>query len=105
MVVKEYNSIITESETRDRWWFNVSSPENLEPNDVLRFNLWDATNTKLIKQVTIDLSKDKWLEKIQKASIHTYKGRDILKVHAYCNKRTKEFIMYFGRVKDGLYPI
>jgi hypothetical protein len=105
MVVKDYHSIITELETRDYWWFNVSSPENLEPNDVLRFNLWDTKNTKLIKQVTIDLSKDKWFEKIQKASIHTYKGRDILKVHAYRDKRTKEFIMYFGRVTDGLYRI
>ena len=105
MVVKEYNSIITERETRDRWWFNVSSPENLEPTDVLRFNLWDTTKTILIKHVTIDLFKDKWLEKIQKASTHTYKGREILKVHAYRDKRTKEFIMYFGHVNDGLYRI
>lgn len=104
-MLRELNSKMTIRETRDTWWFNISEPQSLSRTNIIRLNLWDADNNELVKQVTLDLSSDSWLEKIQKAPSHTYKGREILKANAYRDRRTNRFILYFGRVGAGLYRI
>jgi len=104
-MLRELNSKMTIRETRDTWWFNLSGSHSLTRKDIIRLNLWDTDNKKLVKQVTIVLSSSSWLEKIQKAHTHTYKGREILKVNAYRVRRTNQFIMCFGKVGDGLYQI
>jgi len=96
---------MTKRRTRDTWWFNVSHPKTLTSQDVLQFNLWDTSNNKLLKQVTIDLSDIKWISRLRHGSTHNYQGREILKVYAYRDYRIKRFILYFGHVDDGLFPI
>jgi len=96
---------MTKRTNRDTWWFNVSNPTTLTPQDLLQFNLWDTSNTNLIKQVTIDLSNTKWMTRVRRGSTHNYMGRDILKVNAFRDNKTKRFVIYFGHVDDGLYPI
>ena len=88
----------------DTWWYNISNPINLKLNSELIFNLWDTENRDLIKQVEIKLDQE-WMKRVQNASTHTYKNREICKVHIQRNHYTKKFILYFGKKTDGFYPI
>ena len=100
-----YNSKMTKTTTRDIWWFNVSHPKSMTSQDLLEFNLWNTNNTSLVKKRTINLSDPKWMTRVQQGSTHNYNGREILKVNAYRDIKTQRFIIYFGHVSDGLYPI
>jgi len=101
-VTKVLNSKRTVSGNIDVWWYNISSPSKLTPNDVIQFNLWDVENRNLIKRAIIDLSEN-WLSRIRRASTHFYKGIEICKVHIQRMHGSKGFLIYFGRKEDGTY--
>lgn len=88
----------------DTWWYNISNPSELKRNDLLSLNLWDAENKELIKKVEINLDSQ-WMKRIQNASTHTYKNREICKIHIHRSHTTKEFEIYFGVKTDGVYSL
>jgi hypothetical protein len=88
----------------DRWWYNISYPHKLYIGNSLEFNLWDSTNKRLVKKAIIKINES-WLNRIINASTHFYNEREICKVHILRKHSSKEFIMYFGRKKDGVYII
>jgi len=88
----------------DTWWYHISSPDRLTSQDVIQINLWDTMNHSLVKKVVLNL-RENWLTRMKNASTHVYLRRDILKIHINRKHGTNEFIIYFGRKEDGVYPL
>jgi len=88
----------------DYWWYNISSPSNLTPNDVIILNLWDTDKRNLIRKVILEMNKN-WLSCIRNASF-LYSGEvERCIIHIKRDHHTGNFTRYFGRIKDGVYSI
>ena len=88
----------------DTWWYNLSNPSRIRIGEEIKLNLWDEKNVNLIKEINIQVNAE-WLKRIQSGSTHTYKEKEICKIHTQRNHYSKEFTLYFGKKTDGIYKI
>jgi len=102
--MRELNSKQYVYGNKDYWWYNITNPSKLDFNEVIVLNLKDTVNQNLVKKVTMAMNKN-WLSRINKASTHFNRGTEICKIHIQRNHRTGEFIIYFGRMEDGIYQL
>jgi len=102
--MKTLNSKMYSNGKYDRWWYNISSPHKIQLGSVFCFNLWDKNNQKLVRKSIIEMNKT-WLTRLNKASTHTYKEREICKVHIIREISKNIYSIYFGRKSDGVYAL
>lgn len=102
--MRELNSKQYVYGNKDYWWYNITSPSNLDPTEVVVLNLWDTENRNLVKRVVMAMNEN-WLLRINKASTHFNRGTEICKIHIQRHHITGKFIIYFGRIEDGTYSL
>jgi len=89
------------------WWFNLISPDSWlesEPFFTLVLNGNGKDATERVGSIVIPLDSE-WRERIRKAPYCTLKGYKAVKAHVYKTRLNEQYWIYFGKVKDGVYPV
>jgi hypothetical protein len=90
---------------RECWWYNLISPENwLERDPFFTLVLNGKDNSERVGSIIIPLNSE-WRKRILKAPRCTLKGSKAIKAHVYKVRQSGEYWIYFGKVKDGVYPV
>ncbi|MFX1294274.1 MAG: hypothetical protein ACFFD2_05375 [Promethearchaeota archaeon] len=100
--IRELNSKQHHSVNKDIWWYHISSPSNLNLNDIIVLNLYDTEHIHLLKKFEISLNEI-WLNRILRASTHFQDDIEICKIHIQKNHGENKYLIYFGRKEDGVY--
>jgi len=91
---------------RDYWWYNLSSPEDwMTKESKITFILNDKNKEDRIGSIELRLNANNWYNRIISANSQLYKRRKIIKVHIVKENKSNKFIIYFGQVGDGIYPV
>jgi len=91
---------------RDYWWYNLSSPDGwIDHETAIRLILNGKDKTDKIGKIILPIGKSVWRNRIIKASYHLYNNRKIIKVHVYKENGNDQYLIYFGRISDGIYPV
>ncbi len=91
------------SGTFESWWYNLSNLEDwLTPKSRIVLVVNDSNNSRI---GTIVLDMAKWYDRIIHASYHKWRNRKIVKVHVTKKNGHPNYLIYFGKISDGTYPI
>ena len=91
---------------RDRWWYNLSSPDIwIRPEAQINLILYDEFNKTVIDTIRLQLDRNDWYNRIMQASRHLYKGTEIIKVHITKKHGSNQYNIYFGKTEDGVYSM
>jgi hypothetical protein len=105
-MIRTLNSKKYPANTKDKWWYNLSSPDRWIRQDTqIKLNLYDETNSRKIGIIKLQLDKNDWYRRIMNASRHEYKGINIIKVHVEKEQRSAQYYIYFGKKEEGYYPV
>jgi putative heme iron utilization protein len=105
-VIKVLSSKNYPAGNMNRWWYNLSSPNNwVEKDTKINLILNDEYNKTNIGTIILQLDRNSWYDRIMNASRHVYRGREIIKVHVIEEYGSQQYYIYFGRKENGFYPV
>jgi hypothetical protein len=104
--MKKLSSIKSSRGNKDYWWYDLSSPDDWITTDAsIIFILNNSSDLDRIGSILLRLSENDWLNRIKKASYHFKNGNKTIKVHITKEHSSQQYMIYFGRKDDGVYPV